>query len=125
MIKRWLPEMIQISGVYSNLLHYFCTNLIVFSRTIYDAYNDRKIVLSEREMELIRRIQKGAFAHPEFEAYPEYVPYFTSKKEIHAFGNDYAPKTQFVTSKWEVRKGNIWLSIERSLILCVSSGCAF
>ena len=57
-------------------------------------------------MELVRRIQKGAFAHPEFEAYPEYVPYFTSKKEIHAFGNDYAPKKQFVTSKWEVRGRN-------------------
>jgi len=38
------------------------------SRTVYDAYNDRKVVLTDREMEIIRRIQSGAFAHPEFEA---------------------------------------------------------
>lgn len=72
-----------------------------FSRTIYDAYNDRQIVLSDRDMELIRRIQAGAFAHPEHNAYPEYVPYFSSKKEIHAFGNDIEPKSRFITSKWE------------------------
>ena len=30
-------------------------------------YNDREVVLSERDVEIIRRIQAGAFAHPEHE----------------------------------------------------------
>jgi hypothetical protein len=29
------------------------------NRTVYDMYNDREIVLSEKEIELIRRIQAG------------------------------------------------------------------
>ncbi len=37
-------------------------------RTIYDAYNDRNVILTERDLEIIRRMQAGAFAHPEFEA---------------------------------------------------------
>lgn len=73
-------------------------------RTVYDAYNDRKIVVSDRDMEIIRRIQAGAFAHPEFEAYPEYVDYYTSEKMIHSMGNDQEPKSRFVPSKWERMK---------------------
>ncbi|KAF1336193.1 Ribosome biogenesis protein bop1-like, partial [Globisporangium splendens] len=75
-----------------------------YERTVYDAYNDRKIVVSDRDMEIIRRIQAGAFAHPEFEAYPEYVDYYTSDKMIHAMGNDQEPKSRFVPSKWERMK---------------------
>ncbi|KAJ0407831.1 hypothetical protein P43SY_008292 [Pythium insidiosum] len=75
-----------------------------YDRTVYDAYNDRKIVISDRDLELIRRIQAGAFAHPEFEAYPEYVDIYTADKEIHAMGNDQAPKSSFIPSKWERMK---------------------
>ncbi|TMW64723.1 hypothetical protein Poli38472_011603 [Pythium oligandrum] len=75
-----------------------------YDRTVYDAYNDRKIVLSDRDMEIIRRIQAGAFAHPEFDAYPEYVDTYTSEKMIHAMGNDQAPKSSFIPSKWERMK---------------------
>lgn len=71
---------------------------------MYDAYNDRKIVVSDRDMEIIRRIQAGAFAHPEFEAYPEYVDYYTSDKMIHSMGNDQEPKSRFIPSKWERMK---------------------
>jgi len=74
------------------------------SRTVYDAYNDRKIVVSERDMEIIRRIQAGAFAHPEFEAYPDYVDVYSSDKMIHAMGNDQEPKSRFLPSKWERMK---------------------
>jgi hypothetical protein len=44
-----------------------------YYRTVYDAVNDRTVVLSDRDLELIRRMQRGAFAHPEFEAYPPQV----------------------------------------------------
>jgi ribosome biogenesis protein ERB1 len=75
-----------------------------YNRTVYDAYNDKKIILSDRELEVIRRIQAGAFAHPEFEAYQEFEDIYSSQKEIHALGNDYEPKSRFVPSKWERMK---------------------
>uniref|UniRef100_M4B711 Ribosome biogenesis protein BOP1 homolog n=1 Tax=Hyaloperonospora arabidopsidis (strain Emoy2) TaxID=559515 RepID=M4B711_HYAAE len=75
-----------------------------YDRTVYDAYNDRKIVLSDRDMEIIRRMQAGAFAHPEFEAYPEYVDVYSSNKIIHSMGNDIEPKSRFLPSKWERMK---------------------
>ncbi|RLN68086.1 hypothetical protein BBJ29_002612 [Phytophthora kernoviae] len=75
-----------------------------YDRTVYDAYNDRKIVISDRDMELIRRMQAGAFAHPEFEAYPDYVDIYSSNKIIHSMGNDVEPKSRFLPSKWERMK---------------------
>ncbi|CAH0517998.1 unnamed protein product [Peronospora belbahrii] len=75
-----------------------------YDRTVYDAYNDRKIVVSDRDMEIIRRMQAGAFAHPEFEAYPDYVDIYSSNKMIHSMGNDIEPKSRFLPSKWERMK---------------------
>ncbi|RYG64327.1 hypothetical protein EON64_14235 [archaeon] len=39
------------------------------------------MTLSARDVEIIRRIQSGAFAHPEFNDTPDYVDYFTADKE--------------------------------------------
>ena len=48
---------------------------------IYDMYNDEKIELSEREMELYKRIQAGKIAEKRLDEYPEYVDYASSIKE--------------------------------------------
>lgn len=40
-----------------------------------------QITLSARDVEIIRRVQSGAFAHPEFNDTPDYVDYFTADKE--------------------------------------------
>ena len=37
----------------------------------------RKVILSDRELELVRRLQAGAFPHPEFAAEPDYSDYYT------------------------------------------------
>lgn len=55
-------------------------------------------------MELIRRMQAGAFAHPEFDAYPDYVDIYSSNKIVHSMGNDLEPKSRFLPSKWERMK---------------------
>jgi ribosome biogenesis protein ERB1 len=73
-------------------------------RRIYDMYNDREVVLSERELEIIRRIQSGAFAHPEFNDTPDYVDYFTHEKEIMPLSAAPEPKARFLPSKWEMMK---------------------
>ena len=72
-----------------------------FSRTLYDAYNDEKVILSERDLEMIRRIQAGAYAHPEFNANQDGVDFYSEDKMIHAMGNDLEPKSRFLPSKWE------------------------
>jgi ribosome biogenesis protein ERB1 len=74
-------------------------------RRIYDMYNDREVVISERELEIIRRMQAGAFAHPEFNDTPEYVDYFSSQKEIMPLSaGPTESKANFVPSKWEMMK---------------------
>mmetsp|Transcript_17936 Transcript_17936/g.19437 ORF Transcript_17936/g.19437 Transcript_17936/m.19437 type:complete len:840 (+) Transcript_17936:22-2541(+) len=73
-------------------------------RRVYDMYNDREVVLSERELEIIRRIQAGAFAHAEFNDTPDYVDYFTHEKEVMPLSARPEPKSRFVPSKWEMMK---------------------
>ncbi|RLN97770.1 hypothetical protein BBJ28_00021019 [Nothophytophthora sp. Chile5] len=49
-------------------------------------------------------MQAGAFAHPEFEAYPDLVDIYSSNKIIHSMANDQEPKSRFLPSKWEKMK---------------------
>ncbi len=73
-------------------------------RTIYDMYNDREVVLSKRDMEIIRRMQAGAFAHPEHDDTPDYVPYFSSIIEPVPIRAAPEPKRRFQPSKWETMR---------------------
>lgn len=78
---------------------------------VHDALNDRSIELSERQLELIRRVQGGAFAHPEHDANPDHIDYFSGvDPEISGLNsNHYEPKARFQPSKWEK------LQVERML----------
>jgi len=71
--------------------------------TVYDALKDKEVTLSQRQIDLIRRIQAGAFAHPEFDANPDYVDYYSGVDTfISGIGSDrYEPKHRFQPSKWE------------------------
>ena len=75
-----------------------------YRRTIYDSLNDREIVLSDRDLEIIRRIQNGAFAHPEYDAHPEYIPYYTADVEALPLSEVNVPKRRFTPSKLELMK---------------------
>jgi ribosome biogenesis protein ERB1 len=70
---------------------------------VHDALNDRNVELSSRQMELIRRVQGGAYAHPEHNAHPDYIDYFSGvDPEISGINsNKYEPKSRFQPSKWE------------------------
>lgn len=48
---------------------------------------------------MIRRIQAGAFPHPEFQAHPDYVDYFTHEKEVMPLHGGDEPKRRFIPSK--------------------------
>jgi ribosome biogenesis protein ERB1 len=69
---------------------------------VHDVLNDRSVVLSSRQLELIRRIQGGAYAHPEFDGNPDYIDYFSSiPEESGLSSNRTEPKARFQPSHWE------------------------
>lgn len=73
-------------------------------RTVYDMYNDREVVLSDRDLEIIQRIQAGTFAHAEHDDTPDYVDYFSSIREVMPLSSRPEPKHKFLPSKWEMLK---------------------
>ena len=75
-----------------------------FRRTVYDAKNDREVVLSDRQMELIRNILSGGYAHPEFNDHQEFVPFFSQNVQIHPLVKRPAPKHRFVPDSRERQK---------------------
>jgi len=86
---------------------------------VHDALNDRNVELSARQLELIRRVQKGAYAHPEHDAYPDYSDYYSGVDPMLSglSSNVDPPKARFQPSKWDkmqvdrllekLRKGDI------------------
>lgn len=70
---------------------------------VYDALNAKDVELTPRQVELIRRVQGGAFAHPEHEAHPDYVDYFSGvDPELSGLNSGrQEAKHRFQPSKWE------------------------
>ena len=75
-----------------------------FRKTVYDAKNDREVVLSDRQMDLIRNILAGGYAHPEFNDRQEFVPFFSQNVQIHPLTHAPVPKARFLPDKWERQK---------------------
>ena len=70
---------------------------------VHDALNDRTVQLTSRQLELIRRVQGGAYAHPEHDSTPDYIDYFSGvNPELSGIrSNQYESKARFQPSKWE------------------------
>ncbi|GKY98951.1 hypothetical protein MPSEU_000850900 [Mayamaea pseudoterrestris] len=70
---------------------------------VHDALNDRDVELTPHQLELIRRVQSGAYAHAEHDGNPDYVDYFSGvNQEISGLNADrYEPKSRFQPSKWD------------------------
>jgi ribosome biogenesis protein ERB1 len=70
---------------------------------VHDALNDTNVTLTARQLELIRRVQGGAYAHPEFDANPDYIDYYSGvDKQISGLNtNRDPPKARFQPSQWE------------------------
>lgn len=78
--------------------------------TVYDALNARDVTLTPRQIELVRRLQSGAFAHPEHDANPDYIDYFSGVDPIQSGlnSNRYENKARFQPSKWENYKSVVY-----------------
>jgi ribosome biogenesis protein ERB1 len=71
---------------------------------IYDELNGTKHTLTPREIEILRRIQAGAHAHPEHDANPDFVAYYSSIPEKFGLNSDRnLPKANFQPSKRDAR----------------------
>jgi len=70
---------------------------------VHDALNDKNVTLTARQVELIRRIQGGAYAHPEFDGNADYIDYYSGvDPELSGISsNRTLPKAAFQPSKWE------------------------
>jgi ribosome biogenesis protein ERB1 len=70
---------------------------------VHDALNDKNVKLTARQLELIRRIQGGAYAHPEFDGNAEYIDYYSGvDPELSGLSsNRDLPKAKFQPSKWD------------------------
>ncbi len=70
---------------------------------VHDALNSKDVQLTTRQLEIIRRIQSGAFAHPEHDANPDYIAYFSGvDKEISGINSGrHELKARFQPSKYE------------------------
>jgi len=86
------------------------------SFVVHDALNDKNVALSARQLELIRRIQGGAYAHPEFDGNADYIDYFSGvDPELSGLSsNRTLPKAKFQPSKWEkLQVGELLRKLEK------------
>ena len=68
--------------------------------------NNKNVKLSKEDLEMIKRIRSGKYAHSNVEAFDEELIEFDhSEWKVHAFSED-NPKRRFIPSKWERIKVN-------------------
>ncbi len=72
-------------------------------RTLRDEVNGRDVVLTDAQLEILRRIQSGEAAEPEFDQYENLVTYDNSDW-FHPLSNKMKPKSSFQPSKWESKR---------------------
>lgn len=70
---------------------------------VHDALNDKNVTLSKRQLEIIRRIQGGAYAHPEHDGNAEYIDYYSGvdRQVMGMTTHRNQPKARFQPSEWE------------------------
>ncbi|KAK3085887.1 hypothetical protein FSP39_010022 [Pinctada imbricata] len=70
-------------------------------RTVTDKLTGQKILLSEKDLNLIKNIQSHHLYDNQQETYEPWVDFFTHEKMIHPVTNRPEHKRSFIPSKWE------------------------
>ncbi|KAI9341276.1 NUC169 domain-containing protein [Zopfochytrium polystomum] len=73
-------------------------------RTIVNAVEGKKIVLSDEDLDIIKRIQAHRFPQASYNEHEPTVEWFTSKTEIFPLSGAPEPKSRFIPSKVEAAK---------------------
>lgn len=72
-------------------------------RTVYDEYNDEKVTMTPKEVDMLTRLERGMFPHSEFDQYAPMLKMNYELGGIHPLDNATEPKARFVPSKWEAK----------------------
>ncbi|XP_078485774.1 ribosome biogenesis protein bop1-A-like [Ciona intestinalis] len=73
-------------------------------KTIHDKTTGRDHVLTEEELSLVNRVQRGSFYDAKYDPHEPYVDFFTNEKMLHPINNAPAHKRSFTPSMVEKRK---------------------
>ena len=85
--------------------------------TVYDEENDEEVVLSKRDVQIIKNLHNGTYAHPEFNPYSDdynTTGIFSSEIEPHPLHLGTEPKRRFLPSRWEELRINAIVRAIRS-----------
>ncbi|KAI3632891.1 hypothetical protein MIR68_008966 [Amoeboaphelidium protococcarum] len=69
--------------------------------TFHDASNHQDVKLTEQELEIISRLQKGYFPDAQMDPYADQDDFFTRHTEVMSLSSAPEPKRRFLPSKWE------------------------
>jgi ribosome biogenesis protein ERB1 len=75
-----------------------------FWTSVHDKVDQKDVQLTEKELDIIHKLQKAEYAAEGFDPYQPTVEWFTSQKEIHPLSAVPEPKRRFLPSKWEHKK---------------------
>ncbi|KAK2188830.1 hypothetical protein NP493_122g03038 [Ridgeia piscesae] len=70
-------------------------------RTVRDRLTNQKVVLSDKDVQLIQRFRRGKTVDPSTDPYAPWVDTFTSEVMIHPVTNRPEHKRSFIPSLWE------------------------
>ena len=74
-------------------------------RTVYDAYNDEVVRLTDEEVRMVMRVRRGLFPHVEVDPHAPYVDWFSGDvSAVPLRGGGAEPKRRFVPSRHEEAK---------------------
>ncbi|GAN03049.1 rRNA processing-related protein [Mucor ambiguus] len=73
-------------------------------KTVKSDKEGKDIVLDDRELDIIQRLQRGIIPDSTYDPYEPTVEWFTSKTEEMPLSARPEPKSRFVPSKWEHKK---------------------
>ncbi|RCH85450.1 Ribosome bioproteinsis protein erb1, partial [Rhizopus stolonifer] len=73
-------------------------------KTVKSDREGKDIVLNDKELDIIQRLQKGIIPDSTYNPYEPTVEWFTSKTEVMPLSARPEPKSRFIPSKWEAKK---------------------
>lgn len=72
--------------------------------SVQDKLLQKDVNLTDAELDIIRRLQKGENPDENYDPYQPTVHFFTQDVEVMPISSRPAPKSRFVASKWEHKK---------------------
>ena len=76
----------------------------LYWRTVKDRMTGQNVILTDNDVDLIKKVRKGKFPDPSYNPYEDFIDFFTYEKMIHPVTNRPETKASFIPSLSEKRK---------------------